>query len=102
MSPRAYLGNKSAEINHFKIVHYVYSDRHTISWACVNKISRLVLADGNRDALEKIKAHRDPLSGAHRRGWTCERLQIEAILWICCTGAPLRDLPAAFGPWKTN
>ena len=30
------------------------------------------------------------------------RLRIEAILWICRTGAPWRDLPADFGPWKTN
>ena len=26
---------------------------------------------------------------------------IEAVLWIHRTGAPWRDLPSDFGPWKT-
>ena len=26
---------------------------------------------------------------------------INAVLWIAKTGAPWRDLPARFGPWKT-
>ena len=29
------------------------------------------------------------------------RMQIEAMLWIARTGAPWRDLPERFGPWKT-
>ena len=29
------------------------------------------------------------------------RLFIEAVLWICRTGAPWRDLPGDFGPWHT-
>jgi transposase len=29
------------------------------------------------------------------------RQQIEAMLWIARTGAPWRDLPEYFGPWKT-
>ena len=29
------------------------------------------------------------------------RKQIEAMLWIARTGAPWRDLPEHFGPWKT-
>ena len=30
-----------------------------------------------------------------------DRLMFNAILWIMKTGAPWRDLPPEFGPWKT-
>ena len=30
-----------------------------------------------------------------------DRLFVEAVLWWRRTGVPWRDLPAAFGPWKT-
>lgn len=30
-----------------------------------------------------------------------DRLFIEAVLWWRRTGVPWRDLPVAFGPWKT-
>ena len=29
------------------------------------------------------------------------RLMVEAIVWILRTGAPWRDLPKRFGPWKS-
>src|SRR6266508_3880200 len=29
------------------------------------------------------------------------RLIVEAIAWLCRTGAPWRDLPAEYGPWET-
>lgn len=30
-----------------------------------------------------------------------DRRFVEAVLWILRTGAPWRDLPSEFGPWKT-
>ena len=36
---------------------------------------------------------------ASKRG---ERLFIDAVLYRATTGSPWRDLPARFGPWKTN
>ena len=29
------------------------------------------------------------------------RLMVEAIVWVLRTGAPWRDLPKRFGPWKS-
>lgn len=29
------------------------------------------------------------------------KLVIEAVVWILRTGAPWRDMPSAYGPWKT-
>jgi hypothetical protein len=37
--------------------------------------------------------------GCHR--WKNDREVMEAILWKLRTGAPWRDLPAEFCPWKT-
>lgn len=31
----------------------------------------------------------------------CRRVILDGILWILRTGAPWRDLPKEFGPWKT-
>ncbi len=30
-----------------------------------------------------------------------DRLMLNGILWILCSGAALRDLPERFGPWST-
>jgi transposase len=32
---------------------------------------------------------------------TAHRRIVEAMVWILRTGAPWRDLPSAYGPWKT-
>ena len=29
------------------------------------------------------------------------RLMLDGVFWVLCTGAPWRDLPERFGPWKT-
>jgi transposase len=38
-----------------------------------------------------------------RRGgqWKDDRLMLNGILWRLNTGAPWRDLPERYGPWKT-
>jgi transposase len=41
-----------------------------------------------------------PASGGGRR-WRDHRQVINAILWKLRTGAPWRDLPERYGPWKT-
>lgn len=41
-----------------------------------------------------------PVSGGGRR-WRDHRQVLNAILWKLRTGAPWRDLPERYGPWKT-
>lgn len=41
-----------------------------------------------------------PANGTGRR-WRDHRQVINAILWKLRTGAPWRDLPERYGPWKT-
>jgi transposase len=41
-----------------------------------------------------------PGSGRGRR-WRDHRQVVNAILWKIRTGAPWRDLPERYGPWKT-
>lgn len=41
-----------------------------------------------------------PVSGKGRR-WRDHRQVLNAILWKLRTGAPWRDLPERYGPWKT-
>jgi putative transposase len=48
----------------------------------------------------KIAAILQSQRGAGRRG-NDDRNFIEAVLWWRRTGVPWRDLPDAFGPWKT-
>ncbi len=30
-----------------------------------------------------------------------DRLMLNGIFWVLCSGAPWRDLPERFGPWQT-
>jgi transposase len=40
-------------------------------------------------------------TGCRGRPWTPHRRVVNAILWRARTGAPWRDLPAAYGSWQT-
>ncbi|ABP55105.1 hypothetical protein Strop_2661 [Salinispora tropica CNB-440] len=42
-----------------------------------------------------------PQPGGARERWRDHRQVINGILWKLRTGAPWRDLPERFGPWKT-
>lgn len=48
----------------------------------------------------KMAAVLESQRGAGRRG-SNDRNFVEAVLWWRRTGAPWRDLPSEFGPWKT-
>ena len=58
-------------------------------------MARIVLTDNTWEQLQSImKAH-----GCHI--WKNDRQVMEAILWKLRTGAPWRDIPLDFCPWKT-
>lgn len=40
-------------------------------------------------------------TGCQGRPWTPHRRVIDGVLWRTRTGAPWRDLPTAYGSWKT-
>jgi len=61
-------------------------------------MSRKELSDGQWN---QIKDHLPPETGRRGRPAKCNRLIINAILWILRTGAPWRDLPGSYGPWNT-
>ena len=59
---------------------------------------------GRGELTDKAWARVEPLlppveSGGRR--WRDHRQVINAILWKLRTGAPWRDLPERYGPWKT-
>ena len=39
--------------------------------------------------------------GRAGRRWADHRTVIDAVMWRVRTGSPWRDVPAAYGPWKT-
>lgn len=49
---------------------------------------------------QKVEAALGARKGAGRPGRD-DRNFVEAVLWWRRTGAPWRDLPSEFGPWKT-
>ena len=61
-------------------------------------MARFLLSDGQWSRLEPLLPPARPRTGRPNKA---HRLVVEAILWRLRTGAPWRDLPARFGPWKT-
>lgn len=51
-------------------------------------------------AWARIESLLPPVQGEGRR-WRDHRQVLNAILWKLRTGAPWRDLPERYGPWKT-
>jgi len=61
-------------------------------------VERDVITDEMWDWMEPLlpSSH-----GKRGRPFRDHRLMVEAICWRLRTGAPWRDLPERFGPWKT-
>jgi len=58
-------------------------------------MARQVLTD---DIWSKLQPLLPKPKGQHGKD---DRMFLEAVCWIVKTGAPWRDLPQEFGPWKT-
>jgi transposase len=58
-------------------------------------MARLIISDAMWGKLSPL------LPAPKGRHGKNNRMFIEALYWVIRTGAPWRDLPAEFGPWKT-
>ena len=58
---------------------------------------------GRGELTDKAWEHIAPLLPANGKGrrWRDHRQVINGILWKLRTGAPWRDVPERYGPWKT-
>ncbi|EAP9281382.1 IS5 family transposase [Salmonella enterica] len=43
----------------------------------------------------------EPATPRAGRPWAEHRMIINGMFWVLCSGAPWRDLPERYGPWKT-
>lgn len=43
----------------------------------------------------------EPATPSAGRPWAEHRMIINGMFWVLCSGAPSRDLPERYGPWKT-
>lgn len=43
----------------------------------------------------------EPATPRVGRPWAEHRMIINGMFWVLCSGAPWRDLPERYGPWKT-
>jgi len=48
-----------------------------------------------------IKHHFPPRGGKRGGQWRDHRTVVNGVLWVLCSGAAWRDLPARYGPWQT-
>jgi transposase len=60
-------------------------------------MARLLLTDEEWELIADVF----PEPAATGRPRRDPRMVLDGILWILRTGAPWRDIPAEFGPWKT-
>ena len=58
-------------------------------------MAREVITD---EIWEKLKVLLPKPKGRHGKN---DRVFMESVCWVVRTGAPWRDLPQEFGPWKT-
>ena len=56
------------------------------------------LSNKEWERIASFLPERKSLQGRPRRD---DRRMLDAILWIMVTGAPWRDLPESYGPWRT-
>ena len=56
------------------------------------------LTDARWAVLEPLLPPQRPTTGRPNKD---HRQVLEAIVWLLRTGAPWRDLPDSFGPWRT-
>ena len=56
------------------------------------------LSDERWAVLEPLLPDRSPVRGGR---WMDHRLVVDAVMWRVRAGAPWRDLPRAYGNWKT-
>jgi transposase len=61
----------------------------------------VVRRDGLTDASWAVIEPLLPEAGKRSGRWRDHRQVIDGILWKTRTGAPWRDLPERYGPWKT-
>lgn len=61
-------------------------------------MARHRLSDAQWVRIEHLVPGKDGDPGRHGED---NRLFVEAVLWVACTGAPWRDLPAEFGNWNS-
>ena len=66
--------------------------------AVVGVKDRLVLSEEQWEAMSGLIIGRPDQRGSTGRD---NRMFVEGVLWIVRTGAPWRDLPAAFGEWNS-
>lgn len=66
-------------------------------WCTVGVVGRGELTDRAWAVIEPLL----PISNGRAGRWRDHRQVINGILWKLRTGAPWRDLPERYGPWKT-